>query len=88
MSAVFRRLHAAVAAQPPRLTKLALHAPKSVSLLFPDDPSSPPLLRSYCTLADSCNFQLLTNGPPRASAENPNSQQRAPGHLVVLSEFT
>ncbi|ONM35459.1 hypothetical protein ZEAMMB73_Zm00001d042469 [Zea mays] len=36
LGAVLRRLHTA-AAQPPRLTKFALHPPKFVSLRFPDD---------------------------------------------------
>ncbi|CAO1942694.1 unnamed protein product [Urochloa humidicola] len=57
MGAVIRRLHVATAAaQPPRLTKLALHAPKSVEVEFADGSSfhlSAEFLRVYSPAADS-----------------------------------
>ncbi|PUZ53428.1 hypothetical protein GQ55_5G051900 [Panicum hallii var. hallii] len=55
VGAVVRRLHAA-AVQPPRLTKLALHAPKSVEVEFADGSSfhlSAEFLRVYSPAADS-----------------------------------
>ncbi|KAF8664916.1 hypothetical protein HU200_054233 [Digitaria exilis] len=55
MGAVIRRLHAA-AAQPPRMTKLALQAPKSVEVEFADGKSfhlSAEFLRVYSPAADS-----------------------------------
>ncbi|RLN05415.1 hypothetical protein C2845_PM13G16460 [Panicum miliaceum] len=55
VGAVVRRLHAA-AAQPPRLTKLALHARKSVEVEFADGSSfhlSAEFLRVYSPAADS-----------------------------------
>jgi hypothetical protein len=61
LGAVVRRLHTA-AAQPPRLTKFALHPPKSVSLRFPDDQRLLLLLRRSClpqVLPDSCGSLLL-----------------------------
>ncbi|KAK3162760.1 hypothetical protein QOZ80_1BG0093400 [Eleusine coracana subsp. coracana] len=56
MNALIRRMHATAAAQPPRLTKLALHAPKSVEVEFADGSSfhlSAEFLRVYSPAADS-----------------------------------
>ncbi|ONM35458.1 hypothetical protein ZEAMMB73_Zm00001d042469 [Zea mays] len=55
LGAVLRRLHTA-AAQPPRLTKFALHPPKFVEIEFADGSSfhlSAEFLRVYSPAADS-----------------------------------
>ncbi|KAL6840357.1 hypothetical protein ACP4OV_030167 [Aristida adscensionis] len=56
LGAVVRRLQTAAAAQPPRLTKLALHPPKSVEVEFADGSLfhlSAEFLRVYSPAADS-----------------------------------